>query len=98
MENTKRKIGWVRPVLALLLAYLICAILIPNMGRIVIDRSTQQPTSTVIELPQQIAVLVAILLVPLNCIYFGARSLRHSWLEPVGWGILAILFVIATHK
>ena len=98
MENAKPKIRWVRLVFAFLLAYLICAILIPNMGKIVIDRSTQPPTLTVTQLPQQIAVLVAIVLVPLNCIYFGLRSSRFRWLEPLGWGVLVILFIISTQK
>jgi len=53
---------------------------------------------TITELPQQIASLVAILLVPLAAIYFGVRYSRFRWMEPVGWALLVILFITATHK
>ena len=81
-----------------MLTFLILAIGIPNMGTIVIDRSTKPPTLTITELPQQIASLVAILLVPLAAMYFGVRYSRFRWMEPVGWALRVILFITATHK
>ena len=98
MENTKPKSGWVRGTVALLLAFFDLAILIPSMGRIVVDHSTKPATLTVTELPQQIAILAAILLTGLAGIYFGARHLRFCWLEPVGWIILAAILIMAMNE
>jgi hypothetical protein len=98
MENKKVMIEWARIGLSVLLAYLIFAILIPNMGKIVIDRSTQPPTSHVTQLPQQIAVLSAIVLPALAGIIMGARYSRFKWMEPIGWGVLIILFIISTFE
>jgi hypothetical protein len=98
METATPKIGWVRVTVALLLAFFDLAILIPSMGRIVVDHSTKPATLTVTELPQQIAILAAILLVGLAGIYFGARHLRFCWLEPIGWIILAGILIMAMNE
>jgi len=95
MENTTPKIGWVRATVALLLAFFDLAILIPSMGRIVVDHLTKPATSAITELPQQITILAAILLVGLAGIYFGARHLRFCWLEPAGWIILTGILLMA---
>jgi hypothetical protein len=52
----------------------------------------------VTELPQQIAILAAIVLPSLAGVFIGARYPRYSWMEPVGWGVLIVLFLISTHK
>ena len=98
MENAKPKIGWVRVTVALLLAFFDLAILIPSMGRIAVDHSTKPATLTITELPQQIAILAAILLVGLAGIYFGARYLRLWWLESIGWSILAGILIMAMNE
>jgi hypothetical protein len=43
---------------------------------------------------KQLAVYVAILIVPLACIHFGAD--RFRFLEIIGWGLLAGLFILVT--
>ena len=96
MEKTKHKIGWWRASFAAVLSFLFLAILIPNTGRIVVDRSTTPPTLTIADRPQQIAMLVGVLLIPLACIVVGARR-RHA-VEFVGWIVLVVLFVLATQK
>lgn len=96
MEKTTPKIGWARVAAAALLSFLFLAILIPNTGRIVVDLSTTPPTYNITERPQQIAMLVAMLLVPLACIFFGVRRFRV--LEFIGWFLLVGLFVLATEK
>ncbi len=68
------------------------------MGRIVVDHSTKPATYTVTELPQQIAILVAILLIGLTGIYLGARHLRCFWVEPIGWIILAGILIMAMNE
>jgi len=96
MENSKSRIGRRRVAGALLLSFLFLFILIPNTGRIVVDRSTTPETYTITERPQQIAMLVALLLVPLACIYFGAG--RFRFVEFIGWALLVGLFIMATLK
>ena len=96
MKKSKPRIGWGRVAGALVFSLLFLSILIPNTGRIVVDRSTTPPTYTITERPQQIAMLVAMLLVPLVCIYFGAR--RFPFLEFIGWALLVGLFILATQK
>lgn len=96
MEKTESKIGWVRIVAALLLSLLFLVILIPNTGRMHIDRSTSPPTFTVIDRPQEIVKLVSMLVVPLAWIYFGAR--RSGLMEFAGWFLLIALFVLSTSR
>ena len=96
MEKSKSKISWVRIAAAAILAFLFLSILIPNTGRIVVDHSTNPPTYLIKDRPQHIVMLVVILLVPLNCIYFGAR--RFPILELIGWVLLVGLFIVATQK
>jgi hypothetical protein len=80
---------------ALLLACFDLAVLVPSLGRIVVDHSTFPPTHSVQDLPQQIAILVAVLLAGVAGVYFGARHLRFCWLEPIGWIILAFVLIMA---
>jgi len=86
----------VRLAFAVLLASLIFAILIPNMGKVVVDRSTRPPTLHVTQLPQQIAALAAIVLPALAGIFVGLSYASLRWMEPVGWGVLIILFILST--
>jgi len=79
-----------------LCALLFLAILIPNTGRIVMDTATTPPTHQIKDRPQQIAMLLAMLAVPLACIFFGARRSRS--LEIFGWVLLVGLFILATQK
>jgi hypothetical protein len=96
MEKAKSTIGPWRIAGALILSFFFLGILIPNTGRIVVDRSTVPPTYTITGRSQQIAMLVGMLIAPLACIYFGAR--RSRLLEYVGWCLLVGLFVLATQK
>jgi uncharacterized membrane protein YidH (DUF202 family) len=95
MENTTPKIPWIRMAVALLLASFDFAVLIPSLGRVVVDHSTYPPTHSVQDLPQLIAILVAILLAGVAGVYFGARHLRVCWLEAVGWIILVGTLLVA---
>jgi hypothetical protein len=95
MGKSNFKIGWVRVAVAVILSFLFLAILIPNTGTI-ITVATIPPTRIVEHRPQQIALLVAMLLVPLSCIYLGARRFRI--LELIGWSLLVGLFILATQK
>ena len=96
MENTKRRVGLVRVAVAALFALLFLAILIPNTGRIVVDTSTTPPSYHIEDRRRQIATLLAMLVVPLVCICFGAR--RSRILEVFGWVLLVGLFILATQK
>ena len=98
METSAPKIGWVRVTIALLLAFFDLAILIPSMGRIVVDHSTKPANLTVTEMPQQIAILATILIMGLGGICFGARHLRFCWLEPIGWIVLAGISILAMQE
>jgi hypothetical protein len=95
MEKPRFKISWGRLIAAVLLSFLFLGILIPNTGRIVVDHSTIPPTFLIKDRPQQICGIVAILLIPLACIYFGSR---RFWLEFIGWVFLVGLFVLASQK
>ena len=95
MKTPAPKIGRIRVTIALLLAFFDLAIIIPSMGRIVVDHSTKPATLTITELPQQIAILATILIFGLAGIYFGARHLRFCWLEPIGWIVLAGILIMA---
>ena len=96
MKNMKLRVGKVRASLAASCAFLFLGILIPNTGRIVADTSTIPPTIQITDRPQQIATLVAMVVVPLACIFFGAR--RNRTLEVFGWVLLVGLFLLATQK
>lgn len=96
MEQSEPKIGWVRIAAALLLSFLFLIILIPHTGRIHMDSSTTPPTFRVVDRPQEIAKLVAMLIVPLAWIYFGAR--RSGLMEFAGWFLLIAFFALATSR
>jgi hypothetical protein len=93
MKKSMSKNAWIRVTIASLFAFLLLAILIPNTGRIIVDHSTTPTTFIIKDRPQQIAGIVAILLVPLVCIYFGTRD-RLRFLEFVGWVLMAGLFIL----
>jgi len=95
MEKSRFKIGWGRLSVAVLLSLLFLAMIIPNLGRVVVDHSTTPPTFIIKDRPQQIAMFVGILLVPVACIFFGAR---RFWLEFIGWALLAGLFILALNR
>lgn len=83
-------------MMALLFSFLFLAVLIPHTGKIIANHSANPPTFTITDRPQEITMLICLLLVPLACIYFGVKKFR--FLEFVGWLLLAGLFVIAINK
>jgi hypothetical protein len=95
-EKPKRQVGRVRASLAVLIALLFLGILIPNTGRVIVDTSTTPATFQIVGRPQQIAMLVGLLLVPFGCIFLGAR--RSRVVETIGWVLLVGLFILATQK
>ena len=98
MEKAKSKLGFFRVTAAALLSFLFLAMLIPNVGKIVVDRSTTPATYTITDRPQQIAMLVGLLLVPLSLIYLGAKGIGFRVLEHIGWMLLSVLVILATKQ
>jgi hypothetical protein len=90
MEEAKFKIRWGRVAAAAFLSLIFFAVIFPNLGRLDVDHSTIPPTFIIKNRPEQIALWVAILLLPLACILFGGR---RFWLELIGWVLLAGLYL-----
>lgn len=91
MEHPKRKISWGRMAIAIFIAYLHLGSIIPSTGRVVADHSTFPPTTHIEGRFCEVSMLVAGMLLPLICIFWGAR--RSRALEAVGW--ILLLGVIA---
>ncbi len=90
MEQNERK-GWPwgRSALAILLALMFVAAILPSTGRIVVDQTTTPPTRKIVGQARAGLVLVGIVAVPLACIFFGMR--RRPGLEAVGWVFLIFM-------
>jgi len=62
---------WARCALALLMALLFLGIVLPNLGRVIIDRSTTPPTLHIVERTRDSLIAVGIAAVPLALVLIG---------------------------
>ena len=84
---------WAHCAVALFVALLLLAMVLPNTGRIVVDHTTMPPTPHIVGRLHGSLVLIGIAAVPLLLIIMGV-FFRRSWLVIPGWILMAALMAL----
>ena len=87
----KRRYPWLRFFFALLGSLFITTVGLPNTPQAVVDNSTNPPTVHIETSSLNIAIVLALGLIPLACVAVGIR--RWVGLEIAGWLLLVALVV-----
>lgn len=72
---------------------LFLGIVLPNMGRVIVDHSTTPPTLHIVRRTRDILKAVGMAAVPLALVFIG--TFRRSQLALLGWILLAALDVLS---
>src|SRR5262245_43110252 len=84
---------WGRSGLAAFLAFFFLAVVLPNAGRVVIDRSTEPPKTHIVWVTPASVSFCAMAVIPVCCVLAGAFSRRRT-METIGWVLLVGVLVL----
>ena len=83
---------WTKCALAVVVAAMFLAVMLPNTGRVVVDHATTPPTPHIVGRLRDTVVVISMAAVPLALVLIGTQ--RRSRIAIPGWTLLAVLVLM----